>query len=149
MLNSVTLLGHLGQHPETKVLPSGNQVTRISLATSHSYKTRDGDRQEETAWHNVIFWGGLAEIAQRYLRKGHKCCVVGRIKYRTVESESGTRYYTDIVANELKLLERRERNDFPEEEEEWVATTKPAGVAETTQRAEVAHHPAPDDDLPF
>jgi single-strand DNA-binding protein len=103
--NRVTLIGNLGQDPETKTTETGKKVTHFTLATDDGYKNSDGQKVSETTWHNIVAWNGLAEIAGKYLKKGRQVAVEGRIVYRTYEDKKGaTRYITEIVLNDLMLL---------------------------------------------
>lgn len=99
------LVGNLGQDPEIRTLETGNKVVNFTLATKDNYKNSEGQKINETTWHNIVAWNGLAEIASRYLKKGNEVFVEGRIVYRTYEDKKGTtRYVTDIVLNDLLLL---------------------------------------------
>jgi single-strand DNA-binding protein len=103
--NRVTLIGNLGQDPEVKTIETGKKVTHFTLATDDGYKNSDGQKVSETTWHNIVAWNGLAEIAGKYLKKGHQVAVEGRIVYRTYEDKKGaTKYITEIVLNDLILL---------------------------------------------
>jgi single-strand DNA-binding protein len=103
--NRVTLIGNLGMDPETKTLENGKKVVKFTLATDDSYKNGEGQKIEETTWHNIVAWNGLGEIAAKYLKKGHQVAVEGRIVYRTYEDKTGaTKYFTEIVLNDLMLL---------------------------------------------
>jgi single-strand DNA-binding protein len=103
--NRVQLIGNLGQDPETKALESGKKVTRFTLATSESFKNTDGQKVNETTWHNIVAWNGLADIAAKYLKKGHQVAIEGKIVYRTYEDKNKvTKYITEIVANDLLML---------------------------------------------
>ena len=103
--NRVTLIGNLGQDPETKTTENGKKVTHFTLATDDGYKNSDGQKVSETTWHNIVAWNGLAEIAGKYLQKGRQVAVEGRIVYRTYEDKKGaTKYITEIVLNDLLLL---------------------------------------------
>jgi len=103
--NRVQLIGNLGQDPETKTLDSGKKFVKFTLATDESYKSADGKKVEETTWHNIVAWNGLADIAGKYLKKGHQIAVEGRIVYRTYEDKNKvTKYFTEIVANDLLML---------------------------------------------
>jgi single-strand DNA-binding protein len=110
MINKVTLIGHLGGDPDVKQLENGVKVARFSLATNEVYKDKDGNFQETTEWHNVVVWRELAERAEKMLKKGKLVYVDGKISYRKVPAQDGgqERYYTDIVANTFRLLEKRE-----------------------------------------
>jgi single-strand DNA-binding protein len=103
--NRVQLIGNLGQDPETKTLENGKKVVRFTLATDDSYKNGEGQKIEETTWHNIIAWNGLGDIAAKYLKKGRQVAVEGRIVYRTYEDKKGvTKNITEIVLNDLMLL---------------------------------------------
>jgi single-strand DNA-binding protein len=103
--NRVQLIGNLGQDPETKTLENGKKVVKFTLATNDSYKNGEGQKIEETTWHNIVAWNGLADIAGKFLKKGRQVAIEGRIVYRTYEDKKGvTKYFTEIVANELLML---------------------------------------------
>jgi single-strand DNA-binding protein len=103
--NRVTLIGNLGQDPETKTTETGKKVTHFTLATDDGYKNSDGQKVSETTWHNIVAWNGLADIAGKYLKKGRQVAVEGRIVYRTYEDKKGaTKYITEIVLNDLIML---------------------------------------------
>jgi single-strand DNA-binding protein len=103
--NRVQLIGRLGQDPETKTTESGKKVTHFTLATDDGYKNTEGQKVNETTWHNIVAWNGLADLADKYLKKGRQVAVEGRIVYRTYEDKKGTtRYITEIVLNDLLFL---------------------------------------------
>ena len=115
LVNRVTLIGNLGQDPETKTTESGKKMTHFTLATKDGYKSADGQKVSETTWHNIVAWNGLADIAGKYLKKGKEVAVEGRIVYRTYEDKKGlTKYITEIVLNDLVLL----RNGKPQGKDE-------------------------------
>lgn len=109
-LNKVILIGNLGADPEVRSTSAGGRVATLSLATSRQWKGADGQRQEKTQWHRVICWNNkvgaqLADIAERYCKKGEKVYIEGEIEYRTWQDKEGqTRYSTEINARELILL---------------------------------------------
>ena len=105
-VNKVILVGNLGADPETRYLPSGSAVTNIRIATSESWKDKtSGEQQERTEWHNVVFFGRLAEIAAEYLRKGSQVYVEGSLRTRKWEGKDGVeRYTTETVASEMQML---------------------------------------------
>ena len=104
-VNKVILVGNLGADPEVKTLDSGTKVATIRLATTERYKDKDGNRKEVTEWHNVVLWRGLADITEKYLKKGGQVYIEGRIKTRKWTDQTGAdRYSTDIVASEMMLL---------------------------------------------
>ncbi len=103
--NRVILIGRLGQNPETKTIESGKKVTHFTLATDDSYKNAEGQRINEATWHNITAWNGLADIADRFLKKGNQVAVEGRIAYRTYEDKKGvTKNATEIILDDLVLL---------------------------------------------
>lgn len=105
-VNKVILVGNLGADPETRYMPSGSAVTNIRIATSESWKDKtSGEQQERTEWHNVVFFGRLAEIAAEYLRKGSQVYVEGSLRTRKWEGKDGVeRYTTETVASEMQML---------------------------------------------
>lgn len=115
--NRVQLIGNLGQDPEIKTLESGKKVVHFTLATNDAYKNNDGQKVEETTWHNIVAWNGLAERAAKYLKKGREVAVDGRLVYRSYEDKKGiTKYITEIVLNEMLLLRSSTRNGEEKEE---------------------------------
>lgn len=104
-LNKATLIGNLGADPEIRSTHSGTRVATLSVATSRRWTSRGGDPQEKTEWHRVVCWDKLAEICERYLNKGDRLYVEGRIEYRQWEGQDGqTRYTTEIRAREMIML---------------------------------------------
>lgn len=109
MVNHVILVGNLGKDPELRYTPSGQAVATFSLATSESYKDRDGNSQTKTEWHNIVVWRQLAEICGQYLHKGKQVYIEGRLQTRKYEDKNGaTRYTTEIVADQMKMLGGRD-----------------------------------------
>lgn len=104
-VNKVILIGRLGKDPEVRNLDNGAVVANFSIATSESYKDRTtGEKKEITEWHNIVLWRGLAEIAQKYLRKGDMVYIEGKLRTRSWEKEGVTRYTTEIVADNMNML---------------------------------------------
>ena len=107
-VNKVILIGHLGKDPEVRHLEGGTTVANFTIATNEYYKDKQGTRVERTEWHNIAAWRGLAELAEKYLRKGQQVYVEGRIRTRQYQDkENQTRYITEIVADEISLLGSR------------------------------------------
>lgn len=105
-LNRVTLLGNLGRDPELRSTPQGSQVCTLNLATTEKYKDKSGNWQENTDWHRIVFWDKGAEIAGKYLKKGSKIMVEGKLKTRSYEDQSGTtKYITEVLGRELYMLD--------------------------------------------
>lgn len=106
-LNKVILIGNLGKDPETRTLESGTVMCRFSIATTETFKNRQsGEKTNHTEWHNIILWRGLAEVADKYLHKGDKVLIEGRIRSRSWEDkESGQmRYITEILADQMQMM---------------------------------------------
>ena len=108
-INKVILVGHLGRDPEMRYTQSGVAVCSFSLATSESYKDRTtGERVTSTEWHNVILWRGLAETAEKFLRKGSQVYIDGKLRTRKWEDKQGiTRYTTEIVGDTMQMLDKK------------------------------------------
>jgi len=109
-VNKVILIGNLGRDPEVRYMPSGSAVTNVTIATTDSWKDKQsGDKQERTEWHNVVFFNRLAEIAGEYLKKGSKVFVEGSLRTRKWQDKNtgADRYTTEIVANEMQMLDSK------------------------------------------
>jgi single-strand DNA-binding protein len=104
-VNKVILIGNLGKDPETRYMQNGDAVTNITLATTETWKDKNGEKQEKTEWHRVTFYRKLAEIAGEYLKKGRPVYVEGRLETRKWTDKSGAeRYTTEIIASDMKML---------------------------------------------
>ena len=104
MRNSVQLIGRLGKDPEVKTFGDKKKAS-FSIATSDSYKNAKGEKVEDTQWHNVVIWGKLAGVAEKYLRKGQEVAVEGKLVHRDFETDKGEkRYITEITVNDLVML---------------------------------------------
>ncbi len=103
--NKVQLIGRLGQDPEIINLDSGKKLAKFTVATNDSYKNANGERVEDTQWHNVVAWGKTAEIIENYVTKGKEIAIEGKLTHRSYEDKEGIkRYSTEVVCNELLLL---------------------------------------------
>jgi single-strand DNA-binding protein len=104
-LNKVMLIGNVGSDPEIRSTASGARVGKASLATNRSFQDRSGQQQERTEWHRLTFFGRLADIVEQYVKKGDRLFVEGRLEYSQTQDDQGqTRYWTDIVVNEMVML---------------------------------------------
>ncbi len=153
-VNRVILLGHLGRDPEVRYQPNGGAIATLNLATSETYKDREGNRQERTEWHRVVFFGRPAEIAGEYLRKGSMAYVEGRLQTRKWNDKEGQeRYTTEIVGDRLQLVGARGGSGSSSSiEEETPPVQRGFGSGGGNQRGNMP--PAPpmedfDDDIPF
>lgn len=111
-LNKCMIIGNLGRDPEMRYTPSGQAVTQFTVATNRNFRDAQGEWQSETEWFRVVVWGQQAERTAERLRKGHKVYVEGRIQTRQWEDQTGNkRYTTELVANQVSSLERRDRDE--------------------------------------
>lgn len=141
-LNKVTLIGNAGSDPDVRSTASGNRVGKLSLATSRSFSDRSGQQQERTQWHRLTFFGRLVDVVEQWVKKGDRLYVEGRIEYsQTQDDRGGTRYWTDIIVNEMIMLGSTGggRGDQP----------APDGGGGYRQPAPTPPITEPDDDLPF
>ena len=148
-VNKVILVGNLGKDPEVRYMPSGEAVTNITLATTDSWKDKNsGEKKEATEWHRVVFFRKLAEIAGQYLKKGSQVYIEGSLKTRKWEKDGHTNYTTEIVADSMQMLGKREGGGSPDYER----SERPSGSAPA---ARPAAQPASsgiadfEDDIPF
>jgi single-strand DNA-binding protein len=147
-INKVILVGNVGQDPETRYMPNGNAVTNISLATSETWKDKNtGEQQERTEWHRVTFYQRLAEIVAEYVKKGSKLYVEGRLQTRSWEQDGVKRYATDIIANEMQMLDSRGSSDGYSSSASSQAAPPPRNETPTQQAP--ADMDSFDDDIPF
>jgi single-strand DNA-binding protein len=104
-LNKVMLIGNVGSDPEVRATASGARVAKLSIATNRSFQDKSGQQQERTDWHRLTFFGKLADIVEQWVHKGDKIYVEGRLEYsQTQDDQGGTKYWTDIVVNEMMML---------------------------------------------
>jgi single-strand DNA-binding protein len=130
-INKCIILGHLGQDPEVRHMPSGGAVTNVSVATSETWKDKNtGQQESRTDWHRIVFFNKLAEIAGQYLKKGSKVYIEGALRTRTWDKDGEKRYTTEIVASEMQMLD-----------------SKSEGVSGASNNAQTT--PEFDDDIPF
>ena len=110
-LNKVMIIGRLGRDPEMRYTPSGRPVTSFSVAVTRTWKSSEGERNEETEWFNIVAWGSLAEICKQHLAKGREVYVEGRLQTRSWEDPDGKKHYrTELVAREMIMLDAPRRN---------------------------------------
>jgi single-strand DNA-binding protein len=140
-VNKVILVGNLGKDPEVRHLESGVMVANFPLATTESYKDRNtGERRQVTEWHNVVLWRGLAEISEKYLKKGNQVYIEGKLRTRSWQDQEGnTRYTTEIVADNMTMLGGRPTEAAAPSAASTTETASPNITAVTDES----------DDLPF
>ena len=149
-VNKVILVGNLGRDPETRYTTSGDAVTNIRVATTDTWKDKNGEKQERTEWHTVVFFGRQAEIAGEYLKKGKQVYIEGRLQTRKWQDKEGQdRYTTEIVADRMQMLGSREGSNAA------VAAEPSERSAEARSSAKGSGAPVKknvddlDDDIPF
>jgi len=106
-VNKVILVGNLGKDPEVRTLENGRKVANFSLATSEAYKDKNGERVERTEWHNIVFWGPIAEVIERYVKKGSKIFVEGKLRTRSYEQDGVKKYITEIDGQNMTMLDSK------------------------------------------
>ncbi len=156
-VNKAILIGNLGKDPEVRYMPSGDAITHINIATTETFKDREGVKQERTEWHRIVFFGALAKIAGEYLKKGRSVYIEGRIQTRKWQGQDGQdRYTTEIVANEMKMLGGRgdsggdtSFDQRASEEGAAPASRAPQSPARTASPSKPDVDNSFDDDIPF
>ncbi|MEX0988090.1 MAG: single-stranded DNA-binding protein [Bacteroidales bacterium] len=119
-VNKVILVGNVGKDPETRYLDENTPVCKFSLATSEVYRNKDGEKIEQTEWHNIVLWRGLAKVAEQYVKKGSLLFIEGRIRSRSYDDKDGIkRYITEIVGDNMQMLGRK-----PDDQNQSASTTQ-------------------------
>ena len=148
-INKVIIIGNLGNDPEVRYMPSGGAVTSVSIATSEMWKDKQsGENQERTEWHRVVFFNRLAEIAGEYLRKGSRVYVEGSLRTRKWQDKNSgqDRYTTEIVANEMQMLDTKSGSEGASSH---ARSNAPAAPQDHAQDSMSQSAPAFVDDIPF
>lgn len=143
-VNKVILIGNLGKDPEVRHLESGVAVCNFPIATSETYKDRNtGEKVSQTEWHNVVLWRGLADVAEKYLKKGAKIYVEGKLRTRSWQDQDGnTRYTTEVVGDNMTMLGK------VGDEPKAVASQEPK-IKSNELKQEFSSPESDEDDLPF
>ncbi len=137
-VNKVILIGNVGKDPEVRVFEGGMKKVSFTLATSESYKDKQGNRKEYTEWHNIACWRSLADIAEKYFTKGKLLYVEGRLRTRNWEENGVKKYFTEIIADAITMLGSRSDGKATEQR---VENAEPVSFSNP--------EPTPGDDLPF
>lgn len=155
-VNKVILIGNLGRDPEVRRLENGGVVANFPMATTESYTDRStGERKEITDWHNIVVWRGLAEVVEKYVRKGTKLYVEGRLKTRSwTDKDGNTRYTTEVLADNLTMLSRADNNSAPQYNEPNYSNQGTPSAPSPIETITSPNYPNPNtgdelDDLPF
>ena len=141
MVNKVILVGNVGKDPEVKYLDNGTPFARFTLATNETYKDKAGNKNTKTEWHNIVLWRGLAEVAEKYVKKGNPLYIEGKLTNRSYEKDGVTKYFTEIVGNEMKMLGSKASNESD--------GSTPATPPEKNQNNATESETLETDDLPF
>lgn len=147
-VNKIILLGNAGRDPEIKSFENGSKVASFSLATTDKgYKKQDGtDVPEKTEWHNIVLWRGLAELAEKYIHKGDKVYVEGKLRTRSYEDKSGVKHYiTEIYADSVELLSPK----LTSQSAQPSTPSQPVNEYQTYKSGSASQDYSPKDDLPF
>ena len=147
-LNKVMLIGNLGKDPESREMGDGTKMAKFPIATTETYKNRQGEKVSNTEWHNIVLWRGLAEVAINWLKKGDSVYIEGKLKTRSWEDENGVKKYaTDIQADNLSMLGSRRDN---ESQYQSSSTEKSANSeVKKVDEDKVNETSNDEDDLPF
>ncbi len=130
-VNKVILVGNVGKEPETRYLDENTAITKFPMATSETYKNRSGERVSTTEWHNIVLWRGLAQVAEKYVKKGTQIYIEGRIKTRSYDDADGNKkYITEIVGDQMTLLGRKPEDGAGGGQSQAGAQTQGGGQAQ-------------------
>ena len=148
-INKVILVGNLGKDPEVRYLEGGTAVANFPIATSETFKDKtSGERKTNTEWHNIVVWRGLAEIAEKYLKKGSQIYLEGKLRTRQWQDKDGNnRYTTEVVADNLQMLGRKDDN--PSGSITQINSNAPVKTENPTATPEIKKSDDKVDDLPF
>lgn len=136
MLNEAKLIGRVGKDPEIKRLDNGKCVVKFSVATTEKYTDKSGEKKETTEWHNCSAWDKLAEIIEKYVKKGMLIYVSGKIQYQEYENKEGSKIHaTNILVNDMKMLESKK--------------VQSATLENRQSTTDISNNPPEPDDLPF
>lgn len=147
-VNKVILVGNLGKDPEVQYLESGTALAKFSLATNESYNDKNGNRVDQTEWHDVVLWRKQAEIAEKFLHKGSQIYLEGKLRTRSWEDNGVKKYRTEVVGDNFIMLDRKEDNagggsySPPQQQQQYQGNSGDAGQAEVKEESY-------EDDLPF
>jgi len=135
-VNKAIIVGNVGSDPDIRTMPNGNQVVNLSIATSDEWKDKNtGDKKEKTEWHRCVFFNKIADIAAQYVNKGSKIYVEGRLQTRSYEQDGVKKYSTEIVVNDMQMLDSKNTNSNNEVKE--------------ASNNDIAKFDSFDDDIPF
>jgi len=144
-VNKVILVGNVGKDPEVRYLENGTPVCKFSLATSETYNNKNGEKVTNTEWHNIVMWRNLAELAQKWIKKGSTLYIEGKISSRSWDDKDGIKHYaTDITADTFKFVGRK-----PDDGQTHAPAHKPNEEKPVSEADSFIENNEPADDLPF
>lgn len=141
-VNKVILVGNVGNDPEVRHLDQDVKVANFRLATTESYRAKNGERVSSTEWHNIVLWRGLAGVVEQYVKKGSKLYIEGKITNRQYEKDGVTKYFTEIVANNMVMLDSKSTSENTGAEQNPPSTENNVSEPNVAQSSD-------EDDLPF
>lgn len=152
-MNKSILHGNVGKDPEVKTIGE-SKVAKFSLATNKTFKNSSGEKETKTEWHNIVMWGKLAELAEKYVTKGSQLIVVGEITYRSYTNKDGTTIYvTEIVGNEMHFTGNKEpKSEAPQAKEQWHGKQPVKSMSDVNElpgHIDEQQEVSADDNLPF
>jgi len=162
-VNKVILVGNVGKDPEVRYVDTNVPVARFPFATSETYRSRDGERITTTEWHNVVLWRGLAEVAEKYVKKGSQLFIEGKIRTRSYDDRDGNkRYITEIIADNMQMLGRRSDSQSIDTDDSESSYSEPESYSQSEDKKAESRNDNPfggtgdspetsdePDDLPF
>lgn len=147
-VNKVILVGNVGKDPEVQYVREDVPVARFTLATSESYRDKNGERQTTTEWHNLVVWRGLAKVVEQYVKKGSQLYIEGKITNRSYEKDGVTKYFTEIVVSNMEMLSRSGGSDGISNGNNQNTQNAPVNEMPSTESSEAGTFEETDD-LPF
>lgn len=146
-VNKVILVGNVGNDPEVKYIKEDVPVAKFSLATNETYRTREGEKRTDTEWHNIVIWRGLAKVVEQYVKKGSQLYIEGKIQTRQYEQDGQTKYFTEVIAREMRMLGRA--GEGSSSSSDYSQKTSAPKTQESAPPEPEDFGEVEDDDLPF
>ncbi|PIE86167.1 MAG: single-stranded DNA-binding protein [Bacteroidia bacterium] len=144
-INKAILIGNVGRDPEVQYVKEDVPVARFTLATSETYRDKNGEKITNTEWHNIVVWRGLAKVVEQYVKKGDPLYIEGKITTRSYDKDGVTKYFTEIVVNNMQMLGKAAAGSFERKEE----PTQVRKEEPTSKPEQDTYDVGEEDDLPF
>ena len=148
-VNKVILVGNVGNDPEIRHLDQDVKVAKFRMATSETFRAKNGERVTTTEWHNIVLWRGLAGVVEQYVKKGSRLYIEGKITYRQYEKDGETKYFTEIVANNMVMLDSKSDNQQNDNQNSQYENNQSQSGQFTAASEPEEEDSGGDDDLPF